>query len=369
MQPIATPPGPSQILVAVVVALFAACLIADIVILIRWLIYRLELQAYLDDLAEMGAGPAGLPEEDSASAPEVPELSGAGDFGGAAPSRSPALDHSGSTATPAAAWPLPEPPRSPFAPKWSLVHPFLGIQIVLGGVAVFQLAGIAALVVARVVPFGSLTETGLTRVPALLGVVTASLYAQNALFVAIPAAYIRSYGLSLRRIGLAWTGWRSLLLGLGLGLVLFACANTAEVVLNAALAKLLSKATMDALTKISKEADAGSALAMVRSAWAKAAFFVAGAIAAPIGEEVFFRGFVYNSLKARVRIPAAIVLSGFLFALIHMNPLAGLIIFPMGMLLAYVYERTRSLWVTICMHAVNNGISFAAVLLWPHAFK
>ena len=39
---------------------------------------------------------------------------------------------------------------------------------------------------------------------------------------------------------------------------------------------------------------------------------------------------------------------------------------PMGMALAYVYERTRSLWVTILMHAVNNGIAF--LLLWaaPH---
>jgi len=31
----------------------------------------------------------------------------------------------------------------------------------------------------------------------------------------------------------------------------------------------------------------------------------------------------------------------------------------MGIALAYAYEKTGSLWVTITMHAVNNGASFA----------
>ncbi len=55
-------------------------------------------------------------------------------------------------------------------------------------------------------------------------------------------------------------------------------------------------------------------------------------------------------------------MSGLIFALIHFSPLGLIPIWLMGMLLAYVYERTQSLWVTILMHGINNGAIF--VLLW-----
>jgi hypothetical protein len=98
----------------------------------------------------------------------------------------------------------------------------------------------------------------------------------------------------------------------------------------------------------------------------KVLFALAGAVAAPIGEEIFFRGFLYNALKRRLSIPAAIVISGLVFAMAHFGPLAVIVIFPMGMVLAYVYERTRSLWVTIAMHATNNGLAFVLALAFPH---
>jgi len=56
------------------------------------------------------------------------------------------------------------------------------------------------------------------------------------------------------------------------------------------------------------------------------------------------------------------VVSALAFALIHVSPLGVVLIFPMGVLLAYVYERTQSLWVPILMHAVNNGIG--VLLIW-----
>jgi hypothetical protein len=37
------------------------------------------------------------------------------------------------------------------------------------------------------------------------------------------------------------------------------------------------------------------------------------------------------------------------------------------MFLAYVYEKTKSLWVTICMHATHNGLSFILAMVFPQA--
>ncbi len=100
-----------------------------------------------------------------------------------------------------------------------------------------------------------------------------------------------------------------------------------------------------------------------------AVLLLGGAIAAPIGEEFFFRGFLYNSAKRRLGVRAATCLSAAIFALVHVGPLAVVPIFFMGVLLAMAYERTRSLWVPIIMHMVNNGVAMTVSFLRPDLFK
>lgn len=90
-----------------------------------------------------------------------------------------------------------------------------------------------------------------------------------------------------------------------------------------------------------------------------AAAVTAVTIFAPLAEELVFRGLVFR-LTARVWgfLPAAIV-SALIFGLVHIEPwyLFGLV--GLGLLLAYVYEHTRSLTACIVLHAVHNGISLA----------
>ena len=79
-------------------------------------------------------------------------------------------------------------------------------------------------------------------------------------------------------------------------------------------------------------------------------------IAAPIGEEMFFRGFLYNCAKRRFGITAGAIISAAIFALVHLGPIAVFVIFFMGIFLALVYEKTGSLWVTMIIHATNNSL-------------
>lgn len=86
-------------------------------------------------------------------------------------------------------------------------------------------------------------------------------------------------------------------------------------------------------------------------------------ILAPIAEEVFFRGVVFNAwLRERGR-RWAFIGSSAVFALIHVSVVAVVPIFLLGLALAWVYERKGNLLAPIAMHLVVNGISVALALL------
>jgi hypothetical protein len=90
---------------------------------------------------------------------------------------------------------------------------------------------------------------------------------------------------------------------------------------------------------------------------------VAFLLVAPVAEEVFFRGVAYNAWE-RERGPLVAVLgSAALFAAIHGSLFAFVPIFALGVTLAMLYRRTRSLAATIAMHAGFNTISVAIALL------
>ncbi len=82
---------------------------------------------------------------------------------------------------------------------------------------------------------------------------------------------------------------------------------------------------------------------------------------APFAEEVLFRGFLFPALRGMLGPILAMVGSAALFAALH--PLAGFYsIFLLGVLLAFVYERTGSLVAPIAMHAIHNGVAVVVSL-------
>ena len=79
-------------------------------------------------------------------------------------------------------------------------------------------------------------------------------------------------------------------------------------------------------------------------------------IIAPFLEEVFFRGFCYPILKKKWGAGAAMLLTSLFFATIHANTFAFWPIFVLGMALAYLYEKRRSLTAPVVLHLVHNSI-------------
>jgi membrane protease YdiL (CAAX protease family) len=85
-------------------------------------------------------------------------------------------------------------------------------------------------------------------------------------------------------------------------------------------------------------------------------------VVAPIAEEFFFRGFFYRALRSRLGILAAASIDGLVFGLIHFTGSDTLELIPilgaLGFMFCLVYERTKTLYAVIGLHAFNNSIAY-----------
>lgn len=86
-------------------------------------------------------------------------------------------------------------------------------------------------------------------------------------------------------------------------------------------------------------------------------------LAAPLGEEIFFRGFALPALRRTFGLFGALMLSGALFSMLHMDPVGFVGLLEIGVLLAALRTWSGSLWAAVIGHAVNNGIAGGAFLL------
>ena len=95
--------------------------------------------------------------------------------------------------------------------------------------------------------------------------------------------------------------------------------------------------------------------------------FLALALWTPLTEELFFRGFVFAGLVHRRGVAGALVFSAIIFSAFHLLAGPGVLvpIFITGLLLAWLYYRTGSLWPSIAAHAGQNGAALLATIYAP----
>ena len=90
-------------------------------------------------------------------------------------------------------------------------------------------------------------------------------------------------------------------------------------------------------------------------------------IAAPLVEEVFFRGFFYRALRNWAGVAGAAILTGLVFGLMHASssPVEHLVpLAILGALFCLLYQYTGSLYPCIVLHAINNSIAFGVSEDW-----
>ncbi|GAP13757.1 predicted metal-dependent membrane protease [Longilinea arvoryzae] len=87
-------------------------------------------------------------------------------------------------------------------------------------------------------------------------------------------------------------------------------------------------------------------------------------ILVPFSEELFFRGAIYSWLRDRSPVWVSVLISAALFGLGHADSL-GVVAssFVIGVVNALVFEKTRSIWVPVVIHAANNSLAIILVYL------
>lgn len=95
--------------------------------------------------------------------------------------------------------------------------------------------------------------------------------------------------------------------------------------------------------------------------------FLTIAVAAPLLEEALMRGIVLDGMLKNYNPWKAIIWSAILFGVLHLNPWQFISAFLMGVVMGYLYWKTKSLWLCIFIHALNNGTAFFLMQWYPEA--
>ena len=149
----------------------------------------------------------------------------------------------------------------------------------------------------------------------------------------------------------AWRGvqWKSLrfssfnwnTLGIGCGLLI---GSYMIIIVHNALLSLLGVDTQgENIVELFAELDS--------PVW----FFIVGAIFAPLVEEIFFRGFLFQGFRARYGWRTAMLLSAAVFAVAHLDLVVLIPTFILGCLLAYMFHRSNSIWPGVILHFFVNS--------------
>ena len=83
-------------------------------------------------------------------------------------------------------------------------------------------------------------------------------------------------------------------------------------------------------------------------------------VVAPVIEEVLFRGVVLHRIAVKWGLGPAIVVSSAVFGLLHVNFVG---VGVLGIVMALLYVRTRTLIVPIACHVLNNAVAVSLVIL------
>ena len=89
-------------------------------------------------------------------------------------------------------------------------------------------------------------------------------------------------------------------------------------------------------------------------------FFFVGAVLAPIVEEIFFRGFIFQGFRQKYGWVNSMLLSSVIFAAAHLDLVALIPTFILGCLLAYMFQRSNSVWPGVILHFLVNAFGLCA---------
>ena len=93
--------------------------------------------------------------------------------------------------------------------------------------------------------------------------------------------------------------------------------------------------------------------------------FLALVVAAPIIEEIIFRGYLFGRLKKHTGTIIAIILTSLTFAVLHMQLNVGIDVFALSVMLCLLRIVTGSIWAGVLLHMIKNGLAYYVLFVMP----
>lgn len=94
------------------------------------------------------------------------------------------------------------------------------------------------------------------------------------------------------------------------------------------------------------------------------AAFIPLVLLTPLAEETIFRGFLFKGFRRHLPFWLTALAVSALFGLAHGQWNVGLDVFVMSLVSCYLIERTKSIWPSIFLHVIKNGLAFWLLYLY-----
>lgn len=125
-------------------------------------------------------------------------------------------------------------------------------------------------------------------------------------------------------------------------------------------------AIIQTLSHTHHEEQAVQLLKAVKTSGVLAFFTLYAVIVAPFVEELTFRVFFFSAAARVMPVLAAALASGFFFGAAHADLIAFVPLGIGGVLLCYLYFKTRNAWVSMIAHGIFNGTTIVALVGAQH---
>lgn len=90
----------------------------------------------------------------------------------------------------------------------------------------------------------------------------------------------------------------------------------------------------------------------------EATVMISSVLLAPLFEEVFFRGLLFNHLSKQINIKLAAIVCALFFAAIHWSWPEFISLFTAAILYSYLLQRSQSLYIPLLAHMVHNLMTY-----------
>ncbi len=186
----------------------------------------------------------------------------------------------------------------------------------------------------------------------------------EALAFGMLAAQIASLGLILLvfpwRIGRTWKRQLAVRAPSVLHVVLLLMLMPGFLILSSGFTQLLQKVLVEVFNEKLTDPTA-SIIAMFKS-FPPLLTFLAIGLGPGLVEELWCRGFIGRGLSARYGLPLGVAMTSVMFGLLHGSLTYAIPTAIMGAYLHFIYLSSRSIWLSVLLHTLNNSIGVFLML-------